>query len=84
MVEHFYYDVGYIIERLHNGGGKRRYDLLYGNMVSNPIAVKECRELPKPHVPSKQQLVGRTDTAERFLQNCLMGCFYFQKNREIV
>jgi hypothetical protein len=58
------------------------YDLLYGNMVSNPTAVKERRELPKTHGEPKQQLVGKTDTSDRFLQSCLMGCFYFQKNRE--
>jgi hypothetical protein len=58
----------------------RRYDLLYGNMVSNPTAVKERRELPKTHTPPKDQLVGRTDIAEKFLQSCLIGCFYFQKN----
>jgi len=56
------------------------YDLLYGNMVSNPSAVKERRELPKTHTPPKNQLVGRTDVAEKFLQSCLIGCFYFQKN----
>lgn len=58
----------------------RKYDLLYGNMVRNPNAVKQGTELPQPHSPPKQQLVGRTDSAEQFLQSCLLGCFYFQKH----
>jgi hypothetical protein len=58
------------------------YDLLYGNMVRNPTAVQERRELPQTHQPPKQQLVGRSDAADRFLQSCLIGCFYFQKNDE--
>lgn len=58
------------------------YDLLYGNMVSNPINVRNRDALPTTHTPPKQQLVGKTDKAERFLQRCLIGCIYFQKNNE--
>lgn len=60
------------------------YDLLYGNMVSNPIHVRNGDALPITHHPPKQQLVGKTDNAERFLQRCLMGCIYFQKNNALL
>lgn len=58
----------------------RDYDLLYGNMVNNPTQVKNGRE-PLTHTPPRKQLVGRTDTAEKFLHICLVGCVYFCKNR---
>jgi hypothetical protein len=57
----------------------RPYDLLYGNMVRNPTMVYKRIEQPVPHDPAKKQLVGRTDKADEFLHNCLVGCVYFQK-----
>lgn len=56
------------------------YDLLYGDMVSNPEYVKKRSQLPRTHTPPKKQLVGRTDAAERFLYKCLVGCVFFQKH----
>ena len=58
----------------------RDYDLIYGNMLSNPKKVRMGEEIPKPHQPPKKQLVGRTDIAERFLRKCLVGCLYFKKH----
>lgn len=55
------------------------YDLLYGDMVSNPNNVQFRKSLPKPHNPPKKQLVGKTINADRFLHKCLVGCVYFQK-----
>jgi hypothetical protein len=57
----------------------KEYDLIYGDMVSNPEEVKENGKLPVPHAPPKAQLVGRTDRSDRFLHKCLVGCVYFQK-----
>ena len=57
----------------------RVYDFIYGDMVSNPDAVKHGTEIPKKHNPPKIQLVGRSDRADRFLEQCIVGCIYFQK-----
>jgi hypothetical protein len=66
-------DINKEIDRIRN------YDLLYGDMVSNPNDVNQHKKIPKTHNPPKQQLVGKTDKAEKFLQRCLVGCVYFQK-----
>jgi hypothetical protein len=55
------------------------YDLIYGNMVSNPTMVHQCKELPNHHHPPKKQLMSRTNKADRFIHQCMMGCIYFQK-----
>jgi hypothetical protein len=54
-------------------------DLLYGDMVRNPIGVKNGVESPIAHSPPKKQLVAKTDVAEKFIDDCLVGCVYLPK-----
>lgn len=55
------------------------YDLLYGDMVSNPNAVKYSGKDPKPHKQPMKQLVSKSDAADKFIQSCLVGCVFYQK-----
>jgi hypothetical protein len=56
------------------------YDLLYGDMVSNPTKVRSGMEPPISHRPPKKQLVSKSDAADKFLHSCIIGCVYFQKS----
>jgi len=57
----------------------RGYDLIDGNMVSNAHDIFHKIAEPITHVPPKRQIVAKSDVADRFLQECLIGCVYFQK-----
>jgi len=57
----------------------RTCDLLYGNMVSNPDAVKKHGKEPITHKLPLKQLVSKSDAADKFIRNCLVGCVFFQK-----
>lgn len=67
------------LQKEYEIGTIQKYDLLYGDMVSNPRQVKKDHILPVPHYPPKTQLVGRSDVTDQFLHDCLVGCVYFQK-----
>jgi hypothetical protein len=55
------------------------YDLVYGNMVANPSFVKKG-SIPLAHKPPKKQLASKSEAADRFLQECIVGCLFFNKN----
>lgn len=57
----------------------RSTDLLYGDVVGNPIAVEQGVEAPTTHSPPKKQLVSKTDAGDAFIHTCLIGCIYFRK-----
>jgi hypothetical protein len=53
-------------------------DLVGGDMVYNVRQVVEG-ELPITHTPPKYQLASKKARGDLFLQDCLVGCIYFQK-----
>jgi hypothetical protein len=55
------------------------YDLIFGNMVANPNNVKKG-SIPLAHKPPKKQLASKSEAADRFLQKCIAGCLFFNKN----
>jgi hypothetical protein len=54
-------------------------DFVYGPMLANPMNVKQG-VAPQAHVPPKYQLVSKSDAADKFLQTCIVGCLFFQKD----
>jgi len=54
------------------------YDFIYGDMVSNPSEVK-YGEIPRTHNPPKKQLVSKTTNSDNYLQNRIIGCYFFKK-----
>lgn len=54
------------------------YDLVFGDMLVNPQQVTENRP-PRTHIPPKKQLASKTYQADRFLQNCIVGVFVYNK-----
>lgn len=57
----------------------RGVDLVYGAMVYNPIEVHDFLEKPITHDPPKFQLASKTDTADTFLYEHMIGAIFFQK-----
>jgi hypothetical protein len=59
----------------------RGYDIIGGDMLENVKNVKNGQE-PLTHVKPKYQIASKTTAGDQFLQNCLTGCLYFQKNTQ--
>jgi hypothetical protein len=59
------------------------YDLIYGDVVSNPFEIKNGKE-PKTHNPTKTQLVSKTTNGDAYLQKHLIGCIFFNKTHYII
>jgi len=55
------------------------YDLIYGDMLANPQPVVQGAD-PVAHTPPKKQLASKSDAADKFLQECIVGCLFFKKN----
>jgi hypothetical protein len=55
------------------------YDLIYGHIPANFEGIKKG-EIPRPLNPPKHQLVSKSDAADKFLQTCIVGCLFFQKD----
>lgn len=53
-------------------------DLVGGDMVYNVRQVA-AGEMPITHTPPKYQLASKKARGDLFLQDCLVGCIYFQK-----
>lgn len=58
------------------------HDFVYGDMLANPQSVVNGAN-PMAHNPPKKQLASKTDIGDKFLQDCIVGCLFFQKNLEI-
>jgi hypothetical protein len=57
-------------------------DLVYGHMLANPPDVRKGAE-PKLHSPPKYQLASKSSRGCEFLQTCIVGCLFFQKNMSV-
>lgn len=55
------------------------YDMVYGDMVSNPNDVFHGRASPTTHTPPKKQLVSKTDKGDDYMTSHLVGVVYFRK-----
>jgi hypothetical protein len=57
------------------------YDFIFGDILKNSISIKKGKTtLPIPHDPPKKQLASKTNRGDIFLQNCIVGCIFFNKN----
>lgn len=59
----------------------KNYDVLYGEIAANVHAITTYQKKPIAF-SDKKQFVSKTDKADSFLQNCMIGCIVFQKARE--
>jgi hypothetical protein len=57
----------------------REYDIVYGDMVSNPNDVFHGRAAPMTHTPPKKQLVSKSDDGDNYMTSHLVGIVYFRK-----
>jgi hypothetical protein len=53
------------------------FDLVFGDMLANPEDIDT--KSPRTHKPSKKQLASKSYEADRFLQECIVGVFVFNK-----
>ena len=57
----------------------RNIDLIHGPMVSNANGVASLDEKPRMHTQPKYQLASKTNKADDFLYECMIGAIFFQK-----
>lgn len=53
----------------------REYDFIYGNMAANVNGIT-----PMTHDPPKKQLASKTNAGDKYLQEKMIGCIFYQKN----
>ena len=57
------------------------YDFIFGDMLKNSSAIKKKKQTdPITHTPPKKQLVSKTNRGDIFLQECIVGCIFYNKN----